>query len=444
LVTGLPVFGAGSSPAMPMAGRQPPWFFITELKKMYEVRQIPATADVIGQDIDLLILVHPRDLSRTLQYAIDQYVVGGGNVIAYVDPVCVSDQRGGMLNPMAPSASSPGKLFDTWGIHMDLSGVVADLDNPTKVRANLGLEDNPAWITVRGESFNKTEPVTSKIESILFPLAGSIEQKDGSTYSFTPLIVTGPNAAIVEPFKAQMSASIMKRDISLPGDQFNLAVRIRGKFASAFPDGPPAGDEETTARPAGGNPHVAQAEKNASVVLVADADMLADHFYLQRGSLLGFDISKMFNDNLNFLVNTCEVLTGTDDLIDLRSRGKSERPFTAVTELERKARERWLSKENELVEKVEATNRKLQELQQRKDESQRLILSPEQEKEIARFKEERHQINSELKDVRKKLREDIDRLGLVLKAINIFLVPLCVALAGIGFALYRQARMIRR
>ncbi|MFO8090148.1 MAG: Gldg family protein [Desulfatiglandaceae bacterium] len=440
LITNLPVFGAGPQAPMQRPGGGPPWFFVSELKKTYELRQIPDSATVIDPDIDLLVLIHPKDLSPALQYAVDQYLLDGGNILAYVDPVCVSDQASAMRNPMMPSSSSPGKLLDSWGIEMDLGGVVADLDNSTKVRANETVEDNPAWITVRNANFNKTEPVISKLESILLPLAGGITKSEESACEFTPLIVTSSNAAVVEPMKARLTAAIIRKDISLPGKKFNLAAHIRGKFKSAFPEGSPA--EASEAGQA--IDHKAEGIQNASVIVVADADMLADHFYLQRGNLLGFDISKMFNDNLNFLVNACEVLTGSAELINLRSRGKYERPFTAVMELERSARERWLSKEKELVRKMEETNRKLQELQQHKDESQKLILSVEQEKEIARFKEEKRRINSELKEVRKKLRQDIDRLGLVLEAVNIFLMPLCVALAGLGFALYRQARMKRR
>jgi ABC-type uncharacterized transport system involved in gliding motility auxiliary subunit len=439
LITDLPVFGAGPQAAMQRPGSRP-WFFVSELKKTYEIRHIPVSANVIDPDVDLLVLIHPKDLDPALQYAIDQYLLNGGNILAYLDPVCVSDQASTMRNPMMPSSSSPGNLLDSWGIEMDLGGVVADIDNSTKVRANDAVEDNPAWITVRNANFNTTEPVISKLESMLLPLAGSITKSEKSSCGFTPLIVTSSNASVVEPMKAQLTAAIIRKDISLPGKQFNLAAHIRGKFKSAFPEGSPAEASETDQA----FDHKAEGIQEASVIVVADADMLADHFYLQRGNLLGFDISKMFNDNLNFLVNACEVLTGSADLINLRSRGKYERPFTAVLELERIAREKWLFKEKELVKKMEETNRKLRELQQHKDESQKLILSVEQEKEIARFKEEKRRINSELKEVRKKLRQDIDRLGLVLEAVNIFLMPLCVALAGLGFALYRQARMKRR
>jgi len=165
---------------------------------------------------------------------------------------------------------------------------------------------------------------------------------------------------------------------------------------------------------------------------------------VQRSRVLGFVVSKVFNDNLNFLSNVCEILTGSDELIGLRSRGTFERPFTAVLDLQRQAQERWLAKEKELVRQGEATNRKLRELQKQKDASQRLILSPEQEAEIAKFREEKRKINRELKQVRKNLRADIETLGTTLKGINIFLMPVLVSIAGVGFAIYKQRRMRRR
>jgi ABC-type uncharacterized transport system involved in gliding motility auxiliary subunit len=127
-------------------------------------------------------------------------------------------------------------------------------------------------------------------------------------------------------------------------------------------------------------PHAEERVKETTVIIVSDADMLADHFYMQKRNLLGFAISEMFNDNLNFFANASEILTGSDDLIELRSRGKFERPFTAVLKLRKQAQEKWLSKENELVARIEETNQKLRELDKQKSTSQKLVVSSEQER----------------------------------------------------------------
>ena len=172
--------------------------------------------------------------------------------------------------------------------------------------------------------------------------------------------------------------------------------------------------------------------------------MLADQFYVQRRNLFGLAITEMFNDNLNFLSNASEILTGSDDLIGLRSRGKFERPFTVVVKLKRSAQERWLTKETELVKRMEETTQKLRQLEEQKDVSQKMIISPEQEAEVAKFKEQRQQINRELKQVRKNLRASIETLGSTLKGINIFLMPFLVSLIGIGFAIYKQRKFKKK
>jgi ABC-type uncharacterized transport system involved in gliding motility auxiliary subunit len=176
------------------------------------------------------------------------------------------------------------------------------------------------------------------------------------------------------------------------------------------------------------------------IVVVADSDLLYDGYYLSQQNLLGFTMSNIFNDNLNFMLNTCEMLTGNPALISIRSRGTFERPFTRVQALERKAQDRWLDQEQMLVRQVEETNEKLRQLDQQKDASQRAILSEEQEKEIARFQEEKLKINKQLKIVRRNLRSEIEQLGRTVKFVNIFLVPLLIGIGGIIFAITRRRK----
>jgi ABC-type uncharacterized transport system involved in gliding motility auxiliary subunit len=181
-------------------------------------------------------------------------------------------------------------------------------------------------------------------------------------------------------------------------------------------------------------------ESEAVIVVVADTDLMFDGYYLSQQNLLGFNISNIFNDNLNFMLNTCEMLTGSPALIGIRSRGTFERPFTRVQQLERKAQDRWLDKEQALVRQAEETNEKLRMLEQQKDASQRAILSAEQEQEIARFQEEKLKINKELKIVRRNLRADIEKLGTKIKFVNIFLVPLLIGIGGIVYAFVRRRK----
>lgn len=440
VISSLPVMG-GPAPMTGQPRALPPFFFITELKKTYDVREIEPSAEKIDDAIDLLLIIHPKRLNPKIEYAIDQYVLKGGNALIFVDPVCVVDQSPGQQQFMQLPSSNLAKLFKVWGVVMDPSKALVDMNQPTRLRTqNNSIEENPMWISAKEGAFNSTDIVTSQLESMLFPIAGALKKAEGSGHEFIPLVQSSDRASLVNAFMAHLGNEGIKRNFVPNDERLNIAVRIRGKFKSAFPEGPPAGKTEEKKEP-DKTEQLFESKEKATLMIVADVDMLADQFYVQRSQFLGFNLAKVFNDNLNFLSNSVEILTGSDDLIGLRSRGKFERPFTVVSDLEHQAQEHWLAKEQELIRQEEDTNRKLQELQRQRSDSQNLILSPEQEAEIIKFREKRQNIKQELKQVRRNLRADIERLGAVLKMINIFLMPVCVAIGGIGFALFRQRRM---
>jgi ABC-type uncharacterized transport system involved in gliding motility auxiliary subunit len=441
VVTGLPIFGA--PPMQQFGGQQgmQPWLFLTELRKTYAVEQIQPTAGDIAADTDLLILFHPKNLGDQLLYAIDQYVLKGGNLIAYVDPMSLmEDPRRG------PSPSWPQKLFDAWGLEMDTGKVVIDYNYATRLRnQNNQPETNPMWLSLGPQAFNSEDIVTAELESALMPLAGAIKAKADSPHTVEPLLTSSANAALVESFKHSLPVDVLRRDFKPAAEPFNLAVKVTGKFKSAFPDGAPektktegeADKKEAAETP----PGLTEASETATLFVFADSDMLYDGYYVSRQSFLGMEIANIFNDNLNLLLNASEMLTGSDALIGIRSRGSFERPFLRVKALEQKAQAKWLDREQELVRRVEATNQKLRAIESRKDESQKAILSPEQEAEIAKFQQEKMRINRELKLVRRNLRSEIDALGRTLKVINIFLMPVLVSLVGIAYALYRRRKV---
>jgi ABC-type uncharacterized transport system involved in gliding motility auxiliary subunit len=444
VISGLPVFGNPAYAGMGQTGAEGEWLFIRELRKTYDVREIPLSSDTIAPSPDLLLVIHPKNISKKLQYAIDQYVLSGGNAVIFVDPYCVSDQS--RQSFMGPSSSSLKTLFIAWGITYDPSKVVADFDQATPVRTRDNrVESSPVMITARNEAFNSGNVVTAGLESMLFPLAGALKKAEKSPYNFEPLVRSGEHAALVDAFKAAMGLDVIRRDYVPGKSRLYLCAQVSGRFKTAFPDGPPKDEKakENQNQNEGKN-QIKEARESRNILVVADADLLADRFYVQHGQFLGVTVSKVFNDNLNFVSNACEALTGSNDLIALRTRGRFERPFEVVLDLRKKAQERWLSKETELIKQAEETNRKLKELETQKDASQKLIISPEQEKEIAEFREKKSRIDHELKQVRKNLRADMENLGITLKAVNIFLMPFCVIIAGLFFAFMRHRRMRRK
>jgi len=446
IITSLPVFGTVGRPTRQTQGTEKEWLFITEMKKIYDVRQINPSVQKIDPLLKLLLVVFPKNLSPQLEYAIDQYVLSGGKALIFMDPLCVSDRTQGQREFIRSSGASLDKVFKAWGVSMDSTKAVADFDQPTQVRTgDNSMEENPLMISARGEAFNKDAVITAGLESMLFPIAGAIKKSGDVDYEFEPLVDSSRNSALMDAFKAYLGMAAIKKGFVPAGERFNIAVRIRGKFKTAFPEGQPKSKEPDSKTPDEKKwAHIKEAKKPATIIIVSDADMLADQFYVQRRNVVGLVISEMFNDNLNFLSNASEILTGSDDLIGLRSRGKFERPFTAVVKLKRTAQERWLTKENELVKQMEETTQKLRQIEEQKDVSQEMILSPEQEVEIAKFKEQRQKINRELKQVRRNLRASIETLGATLKGINIFLMPFLVALIGIGFAIYKHRKFRKK
>ncbi|PID40972.1 MAG: hypothetical protein CR984_00465 [Proteobacteria bacterium] len=445
IISGLPIFGRAPM-NMGMGGAPQgtePWFFIEELNKTYDTINVRPDTDRIDPEADLLILFHPKALSDQLAFAVDQWVLGGGNTLVFADPLSLMDDP-----RMGPGGSVPEALFKAWGIEMKSGKAVADYSLATRLRnRNNQVEENPLWLSAQADAFNTDSVITADLESMLLPLAGSIEALPDSPHTMEILVQSSPNNALVDAFMHSMDVSALRRDFKPSGKACNLAVRLTGTFNTAFPDGKPA------AAPDGQNPASEKAESPASpevlkagkaeavIVVVADSDLLYDGYYLSKQNLLGFTISNIFNDNLNFVLNICEMLTGNPALIAIRSRGTFERPFTRVQALERKAQDRWLDQEQALVRKVEETNQKLRMLEQQKDASQRAILSEEQEKEIARFQEEKLAINKELKIVRRNLRAEIEQLGTTIKFINIFLVPLLIGIGGILFAITRRRKV---
>ncbi|MGD9877370.1 Gldg family protein [Desulfococcus sp.] len=445
IISALPVFGMPMM-GMPQEGGPEPWMFVSELRKNHEVREISPGADSIDESVDLLMLIHPKGLSPALQYAVDQYLLRGGNLMVFADPFSVSEP------PRSPSKASDGlaALFKAWGVEMDLGKAVVDFDFATRLRGQDNqVETNPFWLSMDADALNRDNIITAQLESLLLPAAGAVLKAPDSPYTFETLVRSSPNAAMSDTMMLQLGAEDLRRDFKAAGTPFDLAVQITGTFKSAFPEGPPRDPESGTDKPGSdeprntGNGHLEEGQGPAVVVLVGDADLLFDNYYVSHQNFLGFKISRMFNDNLNFVLNSGEMLIGSQALIGIRSRGTFERPFTRVEALEKAAQARWLVREQELMRRIDDTNRKLEQLEEQKEAAQQLILSEAQEAEIRAFQEERRRINKELKTVRRNLRADIERLGNTVKFINTFLMVFVVAAAGMIYGL-RQRLKSRR
>jgi ABC-type uncharacterized transport system involved in gliding motility auxiliary subunit len=308
------------------------------------------------------------------------------------------------------------------------------------------------WLSLEPESFNSKNIITGKLESMLLPFAGAIEKIPQSGLEYEPLLQSSTNASLIEGLMVRFGVSEIRRIFKPSNKNYDLAATIRGVFKTAFPNGRPENDKDdsqdikqnsSSENVKSIHNHLNTGSKSSTLIIIADSDLLFDDYYVKKQNFLGINISSVFNDNLNFLLNATEMLTGNHELINIRSGGRFERPFTRVQELEKSAQTRWLATEQELVQKVEETNQKLRELEHQKDATQQFIISEEQEAEIQIFKQEKLRINKELKKVRRNLRADIESLGSAVKFVNIFLMPLLISMAGVIYALYKRKRRIK-
>lgn len=430
--------GPGGNPMMmQQGGGQPSWGILSEIERQAEVETVEMDVDDIPEDIDTLLVIHPAEISDTALYAIDQFVLRGGRLLAFVDPMCMTAQQNAnpqmmqMGMPPPQTASDLNKLTQAWGITLQTGQLAADASAATLLNAGGGrAQRNPAWLSLRAPHVNQDEVATSSLSDIMMPFAGAFKGEPIEGLELTDLLHTEDDGFLVGTYEAQRGS------IQIPAlkQKLMLAVRLQGTFKTAFPDGKPAeeteeGDSEDTAIAT--EEGLKESTKPGTVVLVGDVDMLTDRIALQSMNFFGQQIQQPRNDNFSFAINLTEQLSGSEALIGLRSRGSFDRPFDRVLELEKQAQMKWQAEEQRLNEKLQQTQSRLNAIQQTKDDGQQMILTPEQEAEIKKFREQTFETQQALKEVRKNLRSDIEQLGLRLKVLNIAGIPLLVALFGI-------------
>ena len=440
------VLGQQPNQMMMMQGMrpQPGWAAFTELQKDYDLREISAEAESIDDDVKALVVLHPKNLSEKTLFAIDQFVIRGGRLIACVDPMSVMDLMSSrqQQNPMMmqqPGGDGPstlGKLFDAWGIGFDTAKMTCDLAAATKLNAGNGrAEENPAFLSLDKENMSATDLVVANLTQVMFPFAGSLTWSKTEGLEFEPLITTSADHACLVPREsAQFGMGAMMRDLRPDGVKRTLAARISGTFKTAFPKGPDYVEGSTNAAA-----KVVASGKGA-VVVFGDSDFLADQFCVQVMNSIFGQIAQPINDNLVLFSNIIEQYAGREELIGVRSRGKSNRPFVKVDELEAKAMAKWQAKQMAFEEELQATRSRLMALQKEKTGNDRMILSREQQEEITKLRKAQADTSRQLKNVRKELTSGIDSLGVLLKTINILALPLII----VAFGIFRGIRRRRR
>ena len=459
LLTELDIDG-GFDPVAGQATQQ--WMIMDIIRQLYAVQRVDKSAGEIDEEIDILMIVHPQGLSEQMLYAIDQFVMGGGKTMVFLDPNAdsmVSRTQQGNLIPAGMSSELPG-LLEAWGIEFPGDKVLTD--NELALRVSMGQGQRPiAHLGMLGAQRNfltQSDSVTSRLETINMSSPGVIRQAAGASTRFEALIVSSSDSMLMD---ARLLEDVT--DPSILFDEFvsadishTIAARISGVIKTAFPDGRPIDpvevtDEEidepdseiTDAVVAEEEPvpeHLNSSNSEVNILVFADTDMLSDRMWVQVGQFMGQRIPRPFSNNGDMVINALDNLSGGADLSSIRGRGTYSRPFTRVIQLQRQADDRLRVEEAELLDRLAEAEASLAELNQ--DENGELVgqVTPQIQAEVDRFNEQMLETRRSLRDVQYQLTEDIEQLGANLKLINTALIPVLLSLLALLLSYLRAQR----
>ena len=391
------------------------WVFVQQLEELFEVQMIKDLEKDELKDLDLLLIVHPKNLSESALFSVDQYVLSGGKLLAFVDPLAELDQPGPGTTGVPSKSSDLNAITKKWGLALREQKILGDPEVALLVG---GADGRPLrHLGILGfsqEYFGQDNIVTSSIETVNMSTAGIFDLDTSLDTEIETLIRSSESSGLLDAYQFEFLSNPedLQKGFSSTGESFVVAARISGAATSNF-EGAIADREEFI-----------PSSESIQVMLIADTDILADRLWVQVQSFFGQQIATAFADNGTFIANAVENLSGSSSLISVRSRGQFSRPFEVVDRLRRNAEVSYLQSAERLQIELSDTERKLAELESASPEDGLIRLSNEQTEAIKSFQDEKLRIRKQLRDVRHRLDKDIEDLGGWLKLINIIVMPL--------------------
>ena len=461
ILSPLPVMGEDVSgymaQMMRMQGQQPApaWTFVEQLRQQYEVKNVASDANDI-KDVDILLVIHPKNLSKETLFAIDQFILKGGRTIICIDPYCVVDQQGRQEMQTGASGSAGSNLAPfllTWGLKMPANTFAGD--RGLALRTSLTINQRPekiiGFLNLTGsECFNTDTVITAKLNAVRVLFAGVLREaaepneKEQSQIERTALITTtnrGNSWSVSSPFELMIPDSSMLMKKFIDGTEpVAMGYLVTGKFKSSFPEGieietgpeDPNEPEKTKKRITG----LTEAEDNCAVVVFADVDFISD-MLAYRDFFFG---KTALGDNSALLMNAIDELRGSSDLISIRSRGNFRRPFIVVDEIERQAEAETAEEEAKINAEIAGFQKELKSILASAKEGEEEIIGSSilQKKSILELKI--HQAQRQLRQVKMKRRERIEHLGNILRNFNILVAPVVILIIAITLGVRRSVR----
>ncbi len=468
----MPVFGNSGFPMMGVPP-SPKQVFISELERDYKVVQVPMDGKDIDPKVKVLLVHHPRGITEHAEYSIDQFVMRGGKLIALLDPFAFFDVAPGQRG-MEPTGipSNLERLTKAWGISLDTTKMLSDM----QYMVGKGPSALPTLLSLNDSAYDQTDVATARLGGTLFPFIGAFSGQPVAGLKQEILMHSSKYSALIEVARGQDRGDKATAGFKAAGQELPIAIRLQGKFNTAFPDGrppkpkpekkpedevakdKPAGDEkpatEAAAAPADAAQkpveeppevfaaHIAQGIADNSLVLIADTDFINDGAAVQIQDLLGQRLVYPINGNLAFVQALVDQYAGDAALISLRTRQSATRPFTVIKEMETRAQQAYTEKIKDIQDSLQATQEKLQALQKTAPApgaaAGAAILTKEQQAEVDRFRKVAAEKRRELKDVRKDLRADSDALQFWIKVLNIALIPALLVVLAFSLMIYRR------
>ena len=447
VLSSLPVNGDPRAMMMRQPGVGQPFVILNQLRQFYTVRDVTPDVAVIEPDVQVLLVAHAQNLPESALYAIDQFVMRGGRLIALTDPHSESQasRPGPTGRPPAATGSNLDKLLNAWGVEAPSDKVVLDQRGAWRVRADprdrVQAVDYLAWFNVPAAGLARSEIATAELAQVTVASAGEVRRREGATIEFVPLVSSSERSMLVDAaaVRQEPNPTRLLADFRPDGQSRVIIARVRGVLNSAFTAPPEAAE-----RPADFPAHRARTEGPANLIVGNDADILEDRFWVRTQDFFGQQVTTPLSDNGSFLINLADSMAGGEALVSLRSRGESLRPFELVDNIRRDAEAQFRQTERGLTERLEATERRLRELRQgpgaQGGAAAQTIITTEQRAEIDRAREEIRRTRGELRQVQLELRRDIEGLETFLRVVNVALVPALLTIFAIVLGVLRSRR----
>ena len=442
LVTFLPIGGGLAYEDAPSSEYVPPWVIYNRLSESFEITNLGKSFNSISEDIDILMIVHPKNLDDATQYAIDQFILSGKGTVFFLDPYSEVERNALPIEKRRTyiPSSSLNSLFEKYGFYLEPGMIVGDRVYGRQVTIgrppNLRVTTYVLWLALNKQLINPNDSITNELEKILTNSSGAIALSEESELTLEPLITSSRDSMLIERYKVQFrpDPTLLLSEFVSSGKFFNLEARITGNINSVYKD---SDNENQDAN------HLDSGQAN--MIIFADTDILADQTWNQSQDNFGREVFNPIADNGSLIINAIESLSGKGELISLRSRGVSSRPFEEVEELRRNAETKYRETEQKLQKELQSTEQKLRDLQRSASlevNEGSPILSREHAETLQIFRDQIINIRKKLRDVQRELRVDIEELGLLLKIYNIWLMPLFVSIASILVFGFRRRKRI--